>query len=121
MGGQLDTDADRQESAFLLGDFFLSHARIQSEAMLLIGDFNCEPGDRPFYAQSQRLLRGRSAPNAIQCMRERAPVLRDRNRLAYFHNFMWRVHGRTRYACAILSPWFHAQLDSTRETLSLLS
>ena len=90
MSGQLATDADRQESAFLLGDFFLNRARAQSEAMLLIGDFNCEPGDRPFYIQSNRLLRGAAIPTAIQCVRERALVLRERNRLAYFHNFMWR-------------------------------
>lgn len=89
-GGQFATDQDRQESAYLLGDFFMSRARVQSEAMLLIGDFNCEPGDRPFYFQSQRLLRGTARPNAIQCVRERGPVLRDRNRMAYFHNLMWR-------------------------------
>jgi hypothetical protein len=88
--GQLATDADRQESAYLLGDFFMSRARIDSEAMLLIGDFNCEPGDRPLYLQSQRLARGNAKPNAIQCVRERAAVLRDRNRLAYFHNLMWQ-------------------------------
>jgi hypothetical protein len=88
--GQLATDSDRQESAFLLGDFFMSRARAQSEAMIMIGDFNCEPGDRPFYTQSQRLLRGPGRPNAIQCVRERGHVLRDRNRLAYFHNMMWR-------------------------------
>ena len=90
MGGQLSTDPDRQESAFLLGDFFMARARIQSEAMLLIGDFNCEPGDRPFYVQSQRLLRGAGKRNAIRCIRERAVVLRDRNRMPYFHNAMWR-------------------------------
>jgi hypothetical protein len=88
MGGQLSTDSDRQESAFLLGDFFMSRARILSEAMLLVGDFNCEPGDRPFYVQSQRVLRATGKPNALHCARERALVLRDRNRMAYFHNLM---------------------------------
>lgn len=89
-GGLLRTDADRQESAFLLGEFFLRLARFETEAMLLIGDFNCEPGDRPFYVQSQRLLGEGAKPNAIQCVRERALVLRERNRLAYFQNFMWK-------------------------------
>jgi hypothetical protein len=105
-GGQLNTDADRQESAFLLGDFFLSRARIQTEAMLLIGDFNCEPGDRPFYVQSQRLLRNAAKPNAIQCVRERAPVLRDRNRLAYFHNFMWQFMAEPATLAQTLIPGF---------------
>ena len=71
MGGQLRTDSDRQESAYLLGDFFMSRARIESEAMLLMGDFNCEPGDRPLYLQSQRILQGTGKPNALRCVRGR--------------------------------------------------
>ena len=88
MGGQVATEPDRQESAYLLGDFFMSEARRQTEAMLLIGDFNCEPGDRPFCESQRQMVEGK--PNALRGTRERWPVLRDRNRLAYFYNFMWR-------------------------------
>lgn len=72
----------------------------------MLGDFNCEPGDRPFYLQSQRLLRGTAKPNALQCVRERALVLRDRTRLAYFHNLMWRFLAEPATLAQTLAPGF---------------
>jgi hypothetical protein len=41
----LAADEARKIIARELADFFLSSARTTSEAMILMGDFNCEPGD----------------------------------------------------------------------------
>ena len=83
MGGESQTEPSRSNSAAEIGNFFLGIARRSSEAMLLIGDFNCEPGANPF----------KKPTNYLRATRERAMVLRDRNRLAYFYNPMWRLHG----------------------------
>jgi endonuclease/exonuclease/phosphatase family metal-dependent hydrolase len=83
MGGEAQTGISRSNSAREVGAFFLGTARRSSEAMLLIGDFNCEPGADSF----------KKPANQLRAIRERAIVLRDRNRLAYFYNPMWRLHG----------------------------
>ena len=83
IGGEAQTDISRSNSASEVGAFFLGTARRSSEAMLLIGDFNCEPAANPF----------KKPANQLRATRERAIVLRDRNRLAYFYNPMWRLHG----------------------------
>jgi hypothetical protein len=83
-GGEATTEPSRRNSARELGRFFLDTARITTEAMVLVGDFNCEPPARPFVEQS---------PNQMKGVRERALVLRERNRLAYFYNPMWRLLG----------------------------
>ena len=83
--GEPASEPDRMRSARQIGDFYLSDARKTSDEMLLVGDFNCEPGDRPFKSQAR--------PNKLKGVRERALVLRERNRLAYFYNPMWRLLG----------------------------
>jgi len=106
MGGPLQTDPDRQESAYLLGEFFMNRAHKLTEAMLLMGDFNCEPGDRPLTTQSQRLTPLKSKPNMLKSVRERALVLRDRNKLAYFYNCMWSLMDEPDTLAAAASPGY---------------
>lgn len=89
MGGPAQTSPDRQESAYLLGEFYMRRARGLADEMVLMGDFNCEPGDPPLTTQADRPFRSGGKPNALRSVRERAMVLRDRNRLAYFYNCMW--------------------------------
>lgn len=84
MGRQEVTEASRMTTAQQLGEFYLERARIVTENMVLMGDFNCEPGDKPFRQQS---------PNHLRAVREHKLVTRDRNRLAYFYNAMWRFLG----------------------------
>jgi hypothetical protein len=55
--------------------------------MLLVGDFNCEPGDWPFKYQQ---MTSPARPNMLKGVREHGLVLRGRNRLAFFYNPMWR-------------------------------
>jgi exonuclease III len=88
LGGTSQTDAARMRSAREVGEFYMERARLRTEAMVLVGDFNCEPGARPLEEQKDGAL-----PNAMHSVRERALVLRDRNRLAYFYNPMWRFMG----------------------------
>lgn len=88
LGGELLTEPARMESAREIGNFYLRVARISSDAAVMVGDFNCEPGDRPF--KTQQVGQGR---NAFRGVRERPLVLRDRNRLAFFYNLMWRWLG----------------------------
>lgn len=87
LGGARKTEPLRMDSAREIGEFFLETARLSTEAMVLIGDFNCEPGDWPLREQRQQEP---ETPNKLKGVRERALVLRDRNRLAYFYNPMWR-------------------------------
>lgn len=84
MGGEEATEPSRMITAQQIGEFYLNQARINADGMVLMGDFNCQPGDRPFRQQS---------PNRLRAVRERALVIRDRNRLAYFYNPMWRWLG----------------------------
>ena len=81
-----DTELSRMNTAQQIGDFYLNQARTQAENMILIGDFNCQPQDRPFSSKS---------PNRLKAVRERGLVIRDRNRSAYFYNPMWRWLGES--------------------------
>ena len=83
LGNQRVGEHLRINSASEIGDFFLKQARLSTEAMLLIGDFNCEPYSAP-------LIKTR---NVLRAVRERTFVLREKNRLAYFYNPMWRLLG----------------------------
>jgi hypothetical protein len=80
LGRPRDSEADRLTSARALGEFVQRVEPSTTPLFLLLGDFNCEPFERPF-AQTGSPLRA---------VRERALVQRDRNRLAYFYNPMWR-------------------------------
>lgn len=51
----------------------------RDEPMLLIGDFNCEPFDRPFNDR-----------HSLRAVRERDLVVRPGNQKAYFYNPTWR-------------------------------
>jgi len=84
MGGEEATEPRRMGTAQQIGEFYLNQARINADGMILMGDFNCQPGDRPFRQQPL---------NRLRAVRERALVIRDRNRLAYFYNPMWRWLG----------------------------
>lgn len=84
IGRQEVTESSRMNTAQQLGEFYLERARIATENMVLMGDFNCEPGDRPFRQQSL---------NKLRAVREHKLVTRDRNHLAYFYNAMWRFLG----------------------------
>jgi exonuclease III len=88
LGGTSQTDAARMRSAREIGQFYMDRARALTEAMILVGDFNCEPGARPLHEQKDG-----DQPNTLRSDRERALVLRERNRLAYFYNPMWRFMG----------------------------
>lgn len=83
-GGEEVTEPRRVITAQQLGEFYLNQARNSTESMILMGDFNCQPGDRSFQQQS---------PNRLKAVRERGLVIRDKNRLAYFYNPMWRWLG----------------------------
>lgn len=83
MGDRGISEHLRIMSAAEIGDFFLKQARFATEAMLLIGDFNCEPFSTPFH----------KTRNFLRAVRERTSVLREKNRLAYFYNPMWRLLG----------------------------
>ncbi len=79
------TEQSRVASAQEVGDFFMSVARLSSDAMVLAGDFNCEPFERPFS--------GVAHTTRIVAVRERPQVLNLRNRLPYCYNAMWRWLG----------------------------
>ncbi len=72
------------ESAQEIGRLYLEQEHEATEAIILIGDFNCEPGDKPWKGHQ---------PNRLTGARQRAVVLRRRNRKAYFYNPMWRFMG----------------------------
>jgi hypothetical protein len=74
----------RVASAQELGTFFATLAGA-AEAAMLVGDFNCEPCAKPFV--------GENNTDRLFAVRERALVLRDRNRLFYVYNPMWRYLG----------------------------
>lgn len=85
LGGQRRSEPSRMTSAWEIGSFYLNTARRSSPAMVIAGDFNCEPGEWPFQAQSTL-----DRSNRFRAVRERPLVLRDRLRLAWFYNPMWR-------------------------------
>ena len=64
--------------------FFHSEAATEADAVIIVGDFNCEPGDPPFLDQAGRVL---------QPTRERGIVLRKSRGSTYLYNPMWRCMG----------------------------
>ena len=82
-------EARQVESAQQIGQLYLSQEHKTTKAMILIGDFNCEPGDKAFKGQK---------PSQLVGSRERAVVTRGGNgkkgnSKAYFYNTMWRRMG----------------------------
>lgn len=74
-------------SAQSLGEFFERDARRTSDAMLLMGDFNCEPYEDPMTGEAgmgQVRIRG---------VREHEWAMNERNELPYFYNPLWRRLG----------------------------
>lgn len=103
LGGAVATEPQRMEAARQLGWFYLNKARKLSEAMMVLGDFNCEPADRSFH--EQRSLGGDASQ--MRAVRERPLVLRERLRLAYLYNPMWRWLGEP-------DPWGASVADDYR-------
>jgi hypothetical protein len=87
---------DRLSSARQIGEWYLRTARRQTEAMILVGDFNCEPMDPPFHAPN----------NYFRGSRERGEILRDGLRLAYFFNPMWHLLAEPDLYEATLAPGY---------------
>jgi hypothetical protein len=79
--------AERVKIAEDLGKFYRGIARELTESAIFIGDFNCEPGERPFH--SHRF--GVEPLDMPRVTRERALVLGNRNRLTYLYAPMWRL------------------------------
>lgn len=89
MGSPDVVEAKQVESAQNIGQLYLDEEHYTTQAMILIGDFNCEPGDRAWKGQR---------PNRLVGARERAVVTRGGsgkrgNSKAYFYNPMWRRMG----------------------------
>lgn len=84
----LIADDRRKEIAADLAEYYNTSAHISSTAMLMMGDFNCEPGDLPF----RGLTRDSDQPNSLRSSREHLQVLNSRKQPA-FYNPMWRVMG----------------------------
>jgi hypothetical protein len=70
----------------MLAEFLLRDAANAAPAVLMMGDFNCEPFDAPMTGD---LLSG----ERIVAVREHARVRNPRTRLPYFYNPMWRLLG----------------------------
>lgn len=82
-------EARQVESAQEIGRLYLSEEHKTTQSMILVGDFNCEPGDKAWKGQK---------PNVLVGARERAVVMRGGrgkrgNSKAYFYNPMWRRMG----------------------------
>ena len=103
-GGIDLSEADRLGSAYDIGDFFLASARLLCDSMIAIGDFNCEPGERPFDRQAVGSLANAPPSNRLRAARERDMVLREKNRLAYLYCPMWRFMGEPHPAELASSP-----------------
>lgn len=78
------SEARQIESAEEIGQLYLEQEHHSTRAMILVGDFNCEPGDKAFQNKVSHNFVG---------ARERAVVLRKGNSKAYFYNPMWRCMG----------------------------
>ena len=73
----------REDTATALADYYHQTMKKTSEAVLCIGDFNCEPGDRPFRGLIPK------KPNVLRSLRERQQVL-NATKLPVFYCPMWR-------------------------------
>ena len=78
-------DDQRVIAAREIADYLRDVKTTAKEAVLLIGDFNCEPFSRPFY--------GETNANRFIGVRERKWVTLDANELLYLYNPMWRLLG----------------------------
>jgi len=78
------SEAKQIESAEEIGQLYLEQEHHSTRTMILVGDFNCEPGDKAFQNKVSHNFVG---------ARERAVVLRKGNSKAYFYNPMWRCMG----------------------------
>src|SRR6185437_4469036 len=88
MLGEVRASWHRMQLGAALGDFFVREASRVSDAMLLMGDFNCEPFDPALVGEST------GWKDRMVCVRERWLPLRPRSTLTYFYNPMWRFLGR---------------------------
>jgi hypothetical protein len=84
-----DRHADRAEevrdtSWRSFSDFHHSGAALHSDALIVAGDFNCEPGDHPLVRRTERILEG---------ARERELVRRGLRGGSLLYNPMWRFMG----------------------------
>lgn len=85
--------SDRMQSAREIGSLFL-RVSTSTANMLVMGDLNCEPGDRPL--KSQYVANAdphKQRPNQLRAFRQHRRVLNDNKKLAYFYNPMWRLMG----------------------------
>jgi hypothetical protein len=67
-----------------LDGFFQNEGRMEADAMIVIGDFNCEPGDQPLINQPGTVL---------TTTRERHLVVDRRGVPRFLYNPMWRFMG----------------------------
>jgi len=70
----------------VLAEFMEARALSAAPAVLLMGDFNCEPFDAP-------LTGGLVSGTRLVSVREHARAMNERTTLPYFYNPMWRVLG----------------------------
>ena len=67
-----------------LNSFYKREARVEADAMIMVGDFNCEPGDAPLVGQPGEVL---------VTTRQREPVVRGWRDGLILYNPMWRFMG----------------------------
>jgi len=79
----------RAEASRKLGEFVRGSASYLSEAVLLIGDFNCEPHAPPFRHSPLVPADG----IRLRAVREHSLLLNHNRRLAYLYNPTWRYLG----------------------------
>ncbi len=89
LGSPSLVEARQVESAQEIGRLYLNEEHKTTQSMILVGDFNCEPGDKAWKGHQ---------PSALVGARERAVVSRGGsgkrgNSKAYFYNPMWRRMG----------------------------
>lgn len=85
--GQVTGNDLRVRTGQRVGEFYAKRASVTSDAMLLLGDFNCEPHEQP--------LTGTASSNTdrLVAVREHEWAINEKNRLPYFYNPMWRHLG----------------------------
>ncbi len=78
-----ESESKRIDAAKMFADHHRSSGKLFSDAVIMAGDFNCEPWELPF----------RSPGTFFKAVRERGLVTRPGNDSVYFHNLMWRWLG----------------------------
>jgi exonuclease III len=93
--GEAAAEPERMRAAHEIAEFYVATARTTSEAMFLVGDFNCQPADPPFRSQKGLSSSGahRSRPHELRGVRERKLVLRSARQHVFCYNPMWRFLG----------------------------